>query len=77
MSMRYNNFVPPKLCEDGGIGRRARLRGEWLTAVRVRVSFLAPQIKTTPFRGRFFCGKIVGTMPAFTCSKKTWLKGYT
>ena len=40
--MSYNNFIPPKTCEDGGIGRRARLRGEWLTAVRVRVSFLAP-----------------------------------
>ena len=60
--MVYNNQVSGSssldkqtICEDGGIGRRARLRGELLTAVRVQVSFLAPQKKGVHFGLLFFC----------------------
>ena len=35
---------PDSICESGGTGRRARLRGVWAT-VRVQVPFLAPKSK--------------------------------
>ena len=43
----YNNGASSQelyICESGGIGRRARLRGVWAT-VRVQVPFLAPTKK--------------------------------
>ena len=39
---KYNSEAEP--CEDGGIGRRARLRGVWET-VRVQLPFFAPIMK--------------------------------